>query len=56
MTTSNLFNLEGKTALVTGAGSGIGQEIAKTSSDQALEANNKLLSQSRSLPCPSTTP
>ena len=27
----------------------IGQEIAKTSSDQALEANNKLLSQSRSL-------
>ena len=30
MTTSNLFNLEGKTALVTGAGSGIGQEIAKT--------------------------
>ena len=27
----------------------IGQEIAKTSSDQALEANNKLLSQSRNL-------
>ena len=25
-----LFNLEGKTALVTGAGSGIGQEISKT--------------------------
>ena len=30
MTTSKLFNLEGKTALVTGAGSGIGQEISKT--------------------------
>ena len=30
MTTNKLFNLEGKTALVTGAGSGIGQEISKT--------------------------
>ena len=29
MTTNKLFNLEGKTALVTGAGSGIGQEISK---------------------------
>ena len=30
MTINKLFNLEGKTALVTGAGSGIGQEISKT--------------------------
>ena len=30
MTANKLFNLEGKTALVTGAGSGIGQEISKT--------------------------
>ena len=30
MATNKLFNLEGKTALVTGAGSGIGQEISKT--------------------------
>jgi len=30
MSPDNLFNLEGKTALVTGAGSGLGQEIAKT--------------------------
>ena len=30
MAKNNLFNLEGKTALVTGAGSGIGKEIATT--------------------------
>ena len=30
MSKDNLFSLEGKTALVTGAGSGLGQEIAKT--------------------------
>ena len=30
MSKDNLFSLEGKTALITGAGSGLGQEIAKT--------------------------
>ena len=30
MSQDNIFSLEGKTALVTGAGSGLGQEIAKT--------------------------
>ena len=45
MTVNKLFNLEGKTALVTGAGSGIGQEIAKTLYDAganlALAARRK---------------
>ncbi len=45
MTINKLFNLEGKTALVTGAGSGIGQEIAKTLYDAganlALAARRK---------------
>ena len=45
MTANKLFNLEGKTALVTGAGSGIGQEIAKTLYDAganlALAARRK---------------
>ena len=45
MTINKLFNLEGKIALVTGAGSGIGQEIAKTLYDAganlALAARRK---------------